>query len=190
MNAKPLFVEDKTDVVAYFCSECRIVKKTSQEAEDCCKPKLCDCGKEVRQYYSVCDTCLDISRIKKEKEKLSKATRIKVPTTDAVYSEGASNEGYVFFDGLEDEFEDDSEMPLYVYDCTMQTWGGLDLDEILENAFDGDWHEDAVDSVVKHDELAKYLKSWNEKQDLYQYMVATDRIIVLDEEKFNSWLAE
>ncbi len=68
MDAKPLFTEDKKDVVAHFCGKCRIVKASLEDAEDCCKPKLCDCGKEVRKYYSVCDVCLNISQIKKEKD--------------------------------------------------------------------------------------------------------------------------
>lgn len=66
MNAKPLFTEDKTDVVAYYCSKCRIVSKTKEQAEDCCmppKPVFCDCGNEVEIHRSVCSSCSDKKRI-------------------------------------------------------------------------------------------------------------------------------
>ena len=46
MDAKPLYTEDKKDIVAHFCGECRLVKKSFKDAEDCCIPKLCKCGNE------------------------------------------------------------------------------------------------------------------------------------------------
>jgi|GEM_PF-4850365 len=68
MNAKPLFTEDKADIVAYFCSECRIVKQTEEQADTCCvppKPVLCDCGNEVEIHRSICSSCSDKNQIEK-----------------------------------------------------------------------------------------------------------------------------
>jgi hypothetical protein len=189
MNAKPLFTEDKIDVVAYFCSSCRRVRATEKEAESCCTPKLCECGEEVKTHYTSCQSCIDKKRLKELKEKLSKAIRVTTPSTDYVYSEcTGDNEGYFELGSIEEVF-DDSELPFYVHDCDRQEWKGLDAGDLVNDALESDWYEDANDDVVEFEELNKFLETWNKKQNLHQFM-ATDRIIVLDEAKFNAWLNE
>lgn len=68
MNAKPLFTEDKSDIVAYYCSKCRIVKQTKEQADECCTPPapiLCDCGNQVEKYRPICASCAEQKRTEK-----------------------------------------------------------------------------------------------------------------------------
>lgn len=190
MNAKPLFTEDKKDTVAYFCSKCRIVKATEQQANDCCKPLLCRCGEELPNAWSSCDKCREADSLLKLKEALTKATRVQSPTADWVYSDSThKKDGYFEFCNIGEVFED-SEMPLFIYDCTKEAWNGLNADDLIENAFDGDWYEDAADSVVDQEELEKFLEGWNKKQTTHQFTANLKQIIVLDEAKFDAWLAD
>jgi len=190
MNAKPLFTEDKKDTVAYFCSECRIVKSTFEIADKCCTTPLCDCGGEVEHRRSKCRPCSDKNTLDKLKARLSKATRIKTPTTIMVHSDETSHhDGFFDLADIEEVF-DDSEMPLYVYDCDKQHWKGLCYDTMIENALEGDWYDEASENVVLEDEFKTFLDEWNKKQTLHQFTATLNRIIVLDDDKFNAWLAE
>lgn len=193
MNAKPLFTQDKSDIVAYFCSECRIVKATEKEAEKCCKPLFCaTCGGLVEQYRNVCETCAKKISLSSLKTSLAKAIRLKKPTTDKIYSEGlGSDDGYIDFSELDEVVaEDECEMPLFVYDCQKEVWAGLDAESILENSLEGDWYEDAIHNVELRDELENMIKLWNDKQTLNQYMVNMEKIIVINDAQFDAWLAD
>ena len=189
MNAKPLFTEDKTDIVAYFCSKCRIVKAEEKDAEACCEIKLCACGDEVKKYYSVCEACNKNNQLIKLKESVASATRITKPTSEYVHSDHTNhNEGFFCLDEIEDVF-DDSEMPFYVYDCTKQNWKGLGAQDLISTALEDDWYEGAEDNVVDAEDLIKFVDNWNKKQTLHQF-IPNKKIIVLDEEKLTTWLNE
>lgn len=194
MDAKPLFTDDREEIVAYFCSKCRVVKQTEQQAEECCKPlpgRFCHCGVEIphKWIWNSCDKCRAAKSTAELKESLRAAEVINTPSHSWVYSNcGGGNDGYFKLSEIEGIFEDD-EMPLFVYDCDKQVWKGLSDEDFIYSELEGDWFEDAADHVVDQDELAKFLENWNKKQTLHQFMACTRRIIVLDKDKFTSWLS-
>jgi len=189
MNASPLFTENKEDVVAYFCSECRNVAQNKELAEGCCKPSLCDCGVEIHKYSTTCDKCREASDLVMVIENLAKAKRVHAAAFEMVFSDETSrNDGFFELGDIEEVFED-SEMPFYVFKCKKECWAGLDAAEIIENEMDNGWFEGASDSVESYEELKTFLESWNEKQNLHQFCALSSEIVVLDEAKFEAMLS-
>lgn len=198
MDAKPLFTKERDDVVAYFCSTCRIVRGTQSDAEQCCTAIICKCGAKVglRQGNfglnpKSCPECREKMHLKLQKDKLRSAERISEPTSRYVFSESVSyKDGYFELAQLEEvvDLEGGDDVPFFVYDCDRTKWHGFDAEKLIEAAFESDWFEDADKHVVDFDGLEAFLEEWNAKQTLEQWMWTSKRIIVLDEQKFEDWL--
>lgn len=79
--------------------------------------------------------------------------------------------------GIEDK-------PCFLFDCDEEKWGGIDIDDAIENEL-CDWFEDAAGQVSHYDELKEFISKWNAKQHVFQYFPNYGRVIVLDRVKFN-----
>jgi hypothetical protein len=70
MNAKELYnLNDNGEYKptgVYYCTKCNHAAFSKKIAEQCCQPKLCECGKEMHQYWTVCEECSD--RLIEERE--------------------------------------------------------------------------------------------------------------------------
>lgn len=106
MNAQELFVKKEVcketysqiiydSAQVYYCSKCKFVKKTKEEAEKCCNfyydCRICG-QKSEREHYLLCNKCDKIEKAKKEKELFDKAEKINIE----------DYKGMFYFDG--DEF--------------------------------------------------------------------------------------
>ena len=78
-----LFKADGTSSGAFFCSVCRVIYATKDQANWCHGERLCACGKKIQQGYfqSKCDECHGKEwrekEAVKEAERFEKATKIK-----------------------------------------------------------------------------------------------------------------
>lgn len=199
MDAKPLFTEDRADIVAYYCGHCRTVRGSQLDAEQCCTDIHCDCGKKIGVRNSAitprltpCADCKEKSHIKSVKDGLRKAERITTPTTKFVFSDCISqHNGFFPLESIDDaiDLSAGDDMPFFVYDCDRQVWGGIGpASELIEAALEGDWFDGAEDHAVHVDELQASLNQWNAKQNIEQFVWTDKRIIVLDEKRFEEWL--
>ena len=194
MDAKPLFKETGEKVFISYCGKCGKTWASEVAANECCQVFHCKCGNERSPYQHNCRSCQEKASLLKEKQRVMNAKRVTKPTNDAnyVYCEGFGNEGYISWDDIHTECESEGkESPVFIYDCDVQKWEGFNADDLVENYFeDAEWFEDAADQVKATEELETFLKEWNKKQTLEQYWPNDDRIIVLDEKRFNDWLKE
>lgn len=157
----------------WYCTNCKIVHRYQEHAESCCREAVCtECGKPtLAKHYTLCPDHSLEERKKKDKEALEKATLVE-SWNGYIYSDDATgyNEGYfedagILIDYCEDE---EIEVPEFAY-IAEETKFQLNADHILENAADGDHHEDILDSLVDREELETYIEQWNAKQVACSY---------------------
>lgn len=140
----------------YGCGKCGIVQSpmtfggddafTEELAEKCCKPVVCECGKECDRSYTACQRCRGIREAERDHAVFARAEKLKEDYEGPVYNP-FTDEFFSDLGDLTDQQEDGDELPDYVHPCvTMRP--SIDLDMLLEDAeealeatdsFDIDW---------------------------------------------------
>lgn len=160
MNAIELYHADGKPCGIYHCEKCRIVHRIKQLADECCLPRICECGAECQQYYTVCDDCRRKKDIAKERERFEKAEKVTVwdgPVTDPHGDRYGRN-----LDELLELLDyDEADPPEYVWTCHERPVCVLDYGRIIESAT-GDAYEDFdPGSLDGEKELTEALEKFN-----------------------------
>lgn len=154
MNAIELFHETGQSAEIFYCAECRHVKKTKDDAENCCRCRFCNelvpqnsIGKENFTGYH--GECWRADRDKRDAERLAKA-EVVTDYDGWVFVEGLGyNDGYFrSMDDLLDYLEDEVEevRPERAYCCQEQPLQRLNSSDIAERICD-DMYEDAYEDL-------------------------------------------
>jgi hypothetical protein len=170
MNAIELFHADGKPCGIYHCEKCRVVHREKQLADECCLPRICDCGAECPQCYTVCDDCRRKKEREREAERFAKAEKV-TEWNGAIYSDGRGwNEG--FFANVEDledwlacEEEDDGsqpDRPEYVWTCDDKPFCQLEYDHIIENATQEAYEDWDAGNISGEKELKAAIEAFNE----------------------------
>ncbi|WP_180897146.1 hypothetical protein [Martelella soudanensis] len=197
MNVKPLAFIGEEKPVLFACGECGLVYSPKRDggdtaaltkAEQCCQPRLCDCGNPLDPYWSKCADCRNEATRQKTIETLRAAEVIPAAAyNDAVYTpdhDGDWGDGYSSCVDAFLEYAD----PVYCHPCT-PTPLALDVETILEHATE-EMHEDARSQVIDEKGLATFLADWNEKQTATTWYPDFSKVIIVDAEKFAALLAK
>lgn len=185
MNAQELFLKDGRPSGVFFCGECRLTRRTEEEAERCCGPYKCeDCGVDVdrKRFRTVCPDCEAKRQAARERMQFDKARKIEYDG-GWVYWEGI---GQNYFESLEDlleQIEDEElEKPEYVWACKSIQFARLHLSSVLEQIEScGDAYED-FDSDDLHgiSVLAAAINEFNElNKDIVSYQPDYTKAIIL-----------
>lgn len=88
-----------------------------------------------------------------------------------------------------DEYFDETEKPFFVFDCDKDRWPGIDINEAINDSL-VDFYEDAGSQITKSDyiELKNFIDYWNKKQNVVQYVPNRDKIIILDNDRYDKFL--
>lgn len=169
----------------YACKDARAHDEARRAAEACCAPRHCACGTEIEKYWTMCHTC-------RERKKLQ-AAAIVTDYDGPVHIDGyrgSWGEGYSgsAAELLEACMDWDEDPPAYCHPCKGSPLR-LDIERIIESALD-DQHEDAHEQVEGYDELAAAVEAFNEAQTCVTYWCDSNRVIVLDQERFAALVAE
>ncbi|KZK99182.1 hypothetical protein [Pseudovibrio sp. Ad26] len=202
MEVKELTFKGSEKTVLYACGACGLLHSPTiyacdsekahatahRFAEDCCKPKVCECGVELgKSHYTACEKC-------RERKRLEAAQVVKAEDYHGVVqsetNSGDWGEGY--FSDLGEISEHchghDETEPAYVFTCTEKLLQ-IDPESILLNAAD-DMHEDAHDQIEAADELFAFIKEWNTKQHCKTYYPNWKQVIILDQARFDAVLKQ
>ena len=171
MNAKELFLKDGKTANVYYCSECRIVAKDKEVAENCCKRSNCKyCGKIVeRLHWLAHQECI-------EKDKITKAE--KLDTWDGwVFYE---DKYYTTADELIEELEDSGEsVPEYIFICKTIPFPMIKMDHLIESIEESSY-EEITDQLTGLDELSEAINGFNEdNKDLVSYLPDETKMVRL-----------
>lgn len=170
MQAKELFVKDGQSAGVWFCSECKIVKRTEAEAEKCCTPRECQsCGiplAKERRAYLVCERCWDCERAKKHHERLDKAQEVDPSESVMFMVEEFSCHDDGWFHGLDEiidyGFDEDPDCrPEFAF-CSKAEQRSIDLGDILERVCE-DGYEDMGENLFDTKELQEAIDRFNER---------------------------
>ena len=166
MNATQLYNEHGRGLGMWYCEKCRLMGPDRETAEECCKPRLCECGSEVGRGMAMCDKCRTAYRHEKEVKRWEEAKPVRYIDVPAmVYIENHD----VFTDEPETWIEEcdvpDGEDPprlsdLRIYACHRvlpETDVCHLLDDALDNAYD-DAFDDIPDGADA--KLQKMLDEW------------------------------
>lgn len=164
-EAIELYKRDGTSAGIFYCSECRIVFKTKEEAENCHGVRLCACGKTIeRRFYSECDDCRRKIENEKastrERDRFEKATKIAAAEYkgDKIF---ADDEYYDEIEDYLDAFEQSQE-PEYVWACKNIGVPLASTESLYENLLEGMWEDADVNDLNGIDELEAAVKAFNE----------------------------
>lgn len=151
-----------------------------------------DCGKQIPRYRTLCDCDAVVQRRqqeenRKEKERLEKAEKHEPNALGSLFTMAQSdfyshNEGYFscwedFFDSWNEDCEEFTEKPLYVWG-TEEVEMSFDASSIVSNACE-DMYEDAYDDIGADAvaEMQRYLNEWKEKYGRTSYLLTTKHAI-------------
>jgi hypothetical protein len=99
----------------WYCQKCRIVHSSAEKAEECCKPRLCNCGKPIKKGWAICDECVKSSRLIKEHDRFTKAEKL-TEWDGPVFCDGVDTEYFECVSHFLDFCEPGDE-PQYVWTC-------------------------------------------------------------------------
>lgn len=169
----------------YACRDDKAHAAARRAAEECCKPRFCDCGAELDSRWTACRPCREIKI-------LAKATIIEAADySGPVIAECAGEWGDGYSSDLAAMIEACHEVgdpvPAYCHPCTYHPLQ-IDPASILENATE-EMHEGAADQIVDADELTDFINAWNEKQTCVTYYEDRSRVIIIDRVAFDDFMS-
>jgi hypothetical protein len=171
-EAIELYKQDGTTAGIFYCSECRIVHKTKDEAEWCHGERLCSCGKKVTQgyYQRQCSEC--DSREWEEKERKKEAERFEAATKInwADYKGEHVYLGDEYYDSVEDAIDQylEGQEPEYVWGCREHRLPKVDLDDVLCNLIDSMWDDADTSDLNGIEELEAAITAFNKANESIQ----------------------
>lgn len=176
MNAIELYHQDGKSTGVFYCTQCRCVKRTKEEADKCCEPTKCQyCGKESgRQHYLACESCDRANQAKKEADRFEKAEK-KTEWGGWVYLEGTGRDGYSeslsdFWDNWESDHDEGDEKPAYVWACKKNHFAVADVSDITERIADNGYEDFDADDLNGLEELKAAIEKFNEaNKDVVSY---------------------
>jgi len=163
MNAVELFNQDGRAAGVFYCAKCRVVHRTADEAEQCCQPRHCACGKEIERYSIGCDECWKSKRDREYAERIAKA--VEVENWDGwVNAEFGPRDGW--FESVEDLIEwaegDDRKLPEFVFCGRDRGVRKADISDVTTLILDDMWEDADEDSLYGVAELEAAIEKFNE----------------------------
>ena len=171
MSAIELFKQDGTTVGIFYCSVCRIVHRTKEEAEFCHGERICACDKKIETNYrhkcNACDIAESRSRAEKqEAERFEKAKKI----TEAEYTGDHVYCGDQYYESVDDAIDQylEGQEPEYVWACHTHGIPTIDLEDCTTNIIDNMWDDANYDDLNGVEELEAALAAFNKANESIQ----------------------
>jgi hypothetical protein len=167
MSAIELYKEDGTTAGIFYCSQCRIVHRTREEAEFCHGERLCACGKKIESIHSRQSKCSECDGKEwKEKERKREAERFEAATKISA-SDYKGEHVYLddkYYDCVEDAIDQylEGQEPEYVWACQDKSLPEVDMEDVTCNLIDNMWDDADVSDLYGVEELESALKTFNE----------------------------
>lgn len=167
MEAKELFVADGKSAGVWYCSKCKIVKKTEAEAEGCCKPRLCrDCGCELPsdRWTVNCSKCSDAWYAKQRQDRLEKAELVDAGDQIMFMVEELCGHDDGWFRDIDEIIdycfdEEPGCYPEFAF-CSKPEQRQIDISDVLERICE-DGYEDMGDNLSGVRELEAAIHTFN-----------------------------
>lgn len=156
----------------FYCSECRVVHRTKEEAELCHGERLCGCGNKVMQgyYQKLCSDCQ--SKEWREKEAKREAERFEAAKkiTAAEYDGEHVYLGDNYYDSVEDAIDQflEGQEPEYVWACTTHGIRQAELEDVTQNIVENLWEDADTNDLNGLDEMQAAIDAFNKANESLQ----------------------
>lgn len=189
MNIEKLVEDQALEARFYLCGKCQKVYQLYQRdlADACCHKSKCkECGCEIDWSGGRCKECAELERARA-------ADIVKGYKDGPMYCEGMiGDQGDSYFSDfcylVQVHGEEEIDLPCYVYACKPIPFKFDVVDEIetyIENESVPDHDYEPEDYTA----MAQYMRAWIDKQPDFGVEQDTSRIIVLNDERFKTYLA-
>jgi len=167
MNSIKLYHQDGKPSGVFYCTECRCVKRTEEEANECCQPYRCKhCGKETgRKFWTICEACETLNDERKETDRFEKAKKLN-EWAGWVY------DGAEYYESVEYYLEarDDLPVPAYVWACKENHFAVADVSDITDRIEENGYEDFDADDLKGLDDLKAAIEKFNEaNKDVVSY---------------------
>jgi hypothetical protein len=169
MSAIELYHQDGHSAGIFYCSQCRCVARTIEEAEACHGEHKCACGKDLtgQPYYKTqCDDCDNKAwrerQTREEFARFEKATKIKESewTGDQVYTDDDR-----YFADVTEAIEhceaDGGETPEYIWVAKNQGVRLATIEDLAERLLEDMWEDAELGDLNGVDELQAAIDAFN-----------------------------
>jgi|GEM_PF-3734773 len=162
MNPREVSYEEagRRERVGWLCAKCGAFWMTStfgdeseRKAIECCGTATCrGCNAPMEGRWTLCAACCRKENAAADRTHFDKAEKVPLDAYNGtmLYIEGASNEGYISKEDVEDELSSMLAMgkpiPEWGWGTTRVT-ANFDVEDALHSYLDDEHHEDARDSV-------------------------------------------
>ncbi len=171
-EAIELYKQDGTAVGIFFCSQCRVVHPTKEQAEWCHGERLCACGEKITQgyYQRTCGAC--DTKAFREKEAAKEAARFE-QAKKIKQSEYAGEHvmcGDSFYESVEEAIDQflEGQEPEYVWACKEHGLPKVDLEDVTTNLIDNMWEDADTSDLEGVVELQDALDAFNKANESIQ----------------------
>ena len=146
----------------FYCSKCRSVHGSQKEANECCVPRLCACGKQLERYQTICDQCQEAKEVKCEQDRFNAAKKVheseytgsRIFYNDKFYSDVES---------LLEQLEDDGvEPPSYAWACENVGIPKASLSDVTDRVVENMWEGASESDLNGLDELEAAINAFND----------------------------
>jgi hypothetical protein len=148
------------------CPKCRRTCLDVRMAEECCEPRVCECGQPCAPHRTACDECVSRHNAMREAARIDKAEKIQPDSyAGPVYLDGSGgNDGYhASLDNFVEEWLDEHDgLPAYVEACN-EIMLSLSACDIIDAALEsGEFHDEARDYISDSAvaEMQSFLSDW------------------------------
>lgn len=164
-EAIELFKEGGVPAGVFYCSECRAVFGSREQATNCHGERLCVCGNKIEvRYHSECSSCWSKKsrdeEAKREAERFEKANKIPAAeyTGEMVYDNDK------FYTEIEDAIDPylPGQEPEYVWACTDVGVPRATTESLYENLIENMWEDADVSDLNGVEELEAAMTAFNE----------------------------
>jgi hypothetical protein len=170
-EAIELYKQDGTTAGIFYCSECRVVHPTKEQAEWCHGERLCSCGEKITQgYQRTCDACgtkaFRAEQAAKEAKRFERAKKIK----DSEYTGEHVMCGDSYYESVEEAIDQflEGQEPEYVWACKEHGIPTVDLEDVTTRILEEMWDDAETSDLNGIDELEAALAAFNKANETIQ----------------------
>lgn len=118
MDAFELHTPQGKPTGIFACYKCRLVRKDRKDAEQCCLPRICECGTIVQpRAFLKCSQCRQKESARRYEERWAKAIKISIDKYDGPIYDDEHDQFFSDADALYTMMQDEDYVPGHLYPC-------------------------------------------------------------------------
>jgi hypothetical protein len=165
MAAIELYKQDGKQAGVFFCSECRSVFVSEEQANGCHGDRFCGCGEKlIQRFVSLCSACESRNRRAEEREREAQRFEKALKVQESEYASDMVSDGDNFYDSVEEAVDQylEGQEPEYVWATKNVGVPLANSDGIVESILENMWEDADSSDLIGLEELDAAIAKFNE----------------------------